>query len=531
MLLDSLTLIDDIKLELQDADIIRPRLMQEEIDISKPVDLSECKYGPNDLTQEEYDSFKLKPLAHQVMAINYGLNTNKWLLLDDMGLGKTCTIIQLAETLHKRGLIDRCFIICGVNSVKSNWKAEINKFSDLSVRILGEYVTRRGTHRIGSVKERIDELRRPIEEFFIITNIETLRSADFIEAYNSKKNPNKFGMIAVDEVHKCSNKSSTQGEHLLKLTADYLVAATGTLITSNPVNAYLPLHWIGVDNSTLTGYKSAHCVFGGFASSQVIGYKNLDAVQEEIDNCSVRRVKEQIKGLPEKTLIYEIVDMSDEHRRFYDAIVDGVKEEVDKIELNSNNLLALTTRLRQATACPGILTTNPVMSSKIDRCVELVQELTDKGEKVVVMSTFKEPVYQLADLLASYNPLVCTGDNSADEREASKVKFQTDPNTKIILCTHDSMGTGHTLNAAAYEICLDEKWNYTENAQSHDRIHRVNNERPAFIYTLICKDTIDERVHDIAIYKKDLAEYVIDHKTNQVSESLKREMTNILLNL
>lgn len=102
--------------------------------------------------------------------------------------------------------------------MKSNWKAEINKFSDLSVRILGEYTTRRGTHRIGSVKDRIDELKTPIEEFFIITNIETLRSADFIEAYNSKKNPNKFGMIAVDEVHKC-------------LTGDTLIATSNGILT------------------------------------------------------------------------------------------------------------------------------------------------------------------------------------------------------------------------------------------------------------------------------------------------------------
>lgn len=87
MLLDSLTLIDDIKLELQDTNILRPRLEQEEIDISKPVDLSECSYGPKDLTQEELKEFKLAPLSHQVMAINYGLNNNKWLLLDDMGLG------------------------------------------------------------------------------------------------------------------------------------------------------------------------------------------------------------------------------------------------------------------------------------------------------------------------------------------------------------------------------------------------------------------------------------------------------------
>lgn len=531
-LLDAVTFIDDIRLELQPDTISRPKIRSdEELNIKEALNLAECKYGPADMTEAEVTNFKLKPFKHQAIAINYGLNTKRWLLLDDMGLGKTASIILMADTLHQRGLIDHCFIICGVNSVKSNWKSEIQKFSNLPCTILGEYVTKRGTHKIGSVHERAESLKKPIEEFFIITNIETLRSDEVIEAFNSKKNPNKIGMIAVDEIHRCSNKSSDQGGNLLKLSAEYMVCATGTLLTSNPVNAYLPLHLIDQDKSTLTGFKAEYCQFGGFNNAQIIGYKNLELLKEELDNCSIRRLKSQIKGLPEKSLFVEYVDMSDAHRKLYEAIKDGIKEEVDKIELNSNNLLALTTRLRQATACPGVLTSQPPMSSKVQRCVEMAMDLVDSGEKVVIMSSFKEPVYQIADLLASYDPLVCTGDSSQAEVDTNKELFQHDPSKKIIVCTHDKMGTGLTLNAAQYMICLDEKWTYAQNSQSHDRIHRVDNDRPAFIYTLICKDTIDERVHEVAEYKKDLSEYIVDDVNNYISESMKAKMRDILLNL
>lgn len=101
--MDSLTKIDDIALTLIP-------------DEPKSEKLS------TDLTEEEISKFKVKPLRHQIEAINYGLakNHDKWLLCDGMGCGKTCESIYLAETLYRRGKIKHCLIICGVDSLRSN---------------------------------------------------------------------------------------------------------------------------------------------------------------------------------------------------------------------------------------------------------------------------------------------------------------------------------------------------------------------------------------------------------------------------
>ena len=101
----------------------------------------------------------MKPFDHQLEAIDFGLSREKWLLLDSMGLGKTNSIIWLAEILKRRGLIDHCFIICGVNSLKQNWKREIQKFSTESAVVLGEYITRTGNIRYRSMKERAEQLQ------------------------------------------------------------------------------------------------------------------------------------------------------------------------------------------------------------------------------------------------------------------------------------------------------------------------------------------------------------------------------------
>ena len=495
-LLDSLTFLDEIQLKLLDT----PE--SGEFHFNKQFNLEP-------LTEIEKISFKMKPFEHQLEAINFGLDKEKWLLLDSMGLGKTNSIIWLAETLKRRGIIDHCFIICGVNSLKQNWKKEIQKFSTESAVVLGEYTTRTGTTRYRSMDKRAEQLKNPIEEFFVITNLESLRDDRIIEAFN--KSSNKFGMIAFDEAHKAATKSSQQGTNLLKLDAPFKIAATGTLITNNPLSAYVPLSWTDNDTSTLTNYKSQYCNFGGFKDSQVIGFKNLEVLQEEIKSCSLRRTLDQVRSdMPPKTVTLEVLEPDDDQRKFYEAIKEGVKEEADKIDLKTSSLLALTTRLRQATACPSLLTTQNVSNCKIDRCVELIQELTSQGEKVVVLSVFKETLNELAAKLGEFRFSINTGD-VPDATVAYNVdRFQNDPNEQVFTGTWGKVGTGWTLNSASYLICLDTPYTAAVFDQGTDRIWRVNNTRPAFITVLMCSDSIDERVQEIIETKKELGDYLVD---------------------
>ena len=495
-LLDSLTFLDEINLRLLDT----PE--SGEFHFGRQFNLEP-------LSETEKISFKMKPFEHQLEAINYGLAHEKWLLLDSMGLGKTNSIIWLAETLKRRGLLDHCFIICGVNSLKQNWKKEIQKFSTESAVVLGEYTTRTGNIRYRSMDKRAQQLKDPIEEFFVITNLESLRDDRIIEAF--KKSSNKFGMIAFDEAHKAATKSSQQGTNLLKLEAPFKIAATGTLITNNPLSAYVSLSWTGNDQATLTNYKSQYCNFGGFKNAQVIGFKNLEVLQEEIKACSLRRTLDQVRSdMPPKTITLELLEPEDDQRKFYEAIKEGVKEEADKVELKTSSLLALTTRLRQATACPSLLTTQEVSNCKIDRCVELIQELTSQGEKVVVLSVFKETLNELAAKLREFRYSINTGDVPDPVVASNVARFQNDPREQIFAGTWGKVGTGWTLNAASYLICLGTPYTAAMFDQGTDRIWRVNNTRPAFITVLMCQDTIDERVQQIIETKKELGEFLVD---------------------
>lgn len=514
-LIDTLCLYDDIELNLIDT---HTQINSDSVD--------DCTL----------DTYKYAPFQYQEDGIKYGLSTDKWLLLFDMGLGKTLVIIYLANELRRRGEIDHCLVICGVNSLKSNWQKEIKKFTDLDSVILGERTTKTGRKVIGTVKERIAHLNRPINEFFVITNIETLRNEEVTDAILN--GPNKFDMIAVDEIHKCSaDQSSQQAQGLLRLTkAKYRIGMTGTLITNNPLNAYVPLKWIGVERGTYTNFTKFYVEFGELPFNNaknskfhtiITGTKNLSYLKYLISNHSLRKTKD-VLGLPPKVVINEYVEMDEKQSQFYDNIKAGVKDQVDKVKLNSSNILTLVTRLRQATACPSFLTTEKIPSAKVDRAVDLATQLINSGEKVVIFSTFKETVSVLSNRLSEFKPLTATGDLGDDVVSNNVDQFQTNPDKKLFIATWQRCGTGFTLTASRYLIFIDIPFTNASYEQAQDRIYRIGTKESVFIYHLITTDTVDERVLSIVENKKVVGDYLVD---GTVNGAITQELSNFLYNL
>ena len=495
-LLDSLTFLDEIQLRLLDT----PETG--EITFNRKHDLMP-------LSETEKISFRATPFPHQLEAVDFLLKQEKALLLDGCGVGKSLEMILYAETLKKRGIIDHCLVITGIAGLRGNWEKEIAKFSTETSVVIGKYITRNGTTRYRSMQKRAEQLKNKIDEFFVLLNVESIRDPKVVEAI--KTSENKFGLIAFDEAHKIGAPDTTQYNNLMKLDADFKVAATGTLIVNSPLSAYPSLKFTDNDAATLTNFKSQYCNFGGFGNKQIIGSKNLEILREEIANCSIRRTLFDVrKDIPPLTIDVEYLEMEEDQQKFYEAIKEGVKEEADKIELKAGNLLALTTRLRQATACPSVLTTQAIESIKVNRAFEYIQEICSQGEKAVIFSMFKEPLNQLAAKLDGFRYSLNTGDTPDQVAFDNMTRFQEDPNEQVFLGTFGKCGTGFTLNSSMYLICIDTPYTFSLFEQGYQRVHRISNTRPAFIKVLVCEETIDERVQEIIETKKDLGEYLVD---------------------
>lgn len=475
-----------------------------------------------EIKRHDLSRYKLKLYDHQVDAIDYGLEHNKWLLLDSPGLGKSFSIIALAQELKLKHNINHCFIVCGLNVLKNNWRKEIQKCVDLDCTILGERINRKGKKVIGSIPERVAQLNKPIEEFFIITNIETLRNDAILKALCN--GPNKPDMLVIDEMQACLNPSAQQTSNLLKLNkTPYIVGATGTPIMNSPLDTYVPLKLIGADRSTYTNFKYYYCTFGGPFNNIVCGFKNMEILRDIFAKYSLRRTKDLL-DLPPKTIIKEYVDMDEDQSQFYDNIRQGIKEQVDKVELNTTSLFSVLTRLRQATECTSILTTENISTAKINRACSLVDELIQNNEKVVIFCNFKETVKTLAELLAKYNPLVSTGDVPDSVVSENVDKFQNDNKYKVFIGTYAKCSTGLTLTAASTMICLSQCWTAAQNEQAQDRIHRIGTSDNVSIYYLLTSGTVDEKVDEIVEDKGAISDYLIDGEkiTEQALKKLQK---------
>jgi SNF2 family DNA or RNA helicase len=251
---------------------------------------------------------------------------------------------------------------------------------------------------------------------------------------------------------------------------------------------------------------------GGFGGYDVVGYKNMPELQERVDSIMLRRLKDDVLDLPEKVYIDEYVEMTGKQEQIYKEVSMEIKANIDKIKM-TNNPLAELIRMRQATGYTGILSSTILESAKIDRLEEIVEESVANNRKVVIFSNWTQmtnPIYNR--LSKNYKGVIITGETDDVSRQVNVNHFQNNPECNFILGTIGAMGTGLTLTAGTVVVFMDEPWTMANKQQAIDRCHRIGTKSNITIYTIMCKNTIDERIHEIVERKGMLADAIIDGK-------------------
>ncbi len=364
------------------------------------------------------------------------------------------------------------------------------------------------------MNERIYDLEHfdSISEYFIVTNIETLRNAQ-IQALFSVLCKNKdIEIVAIDEIHKCKNAASQQGKGIMKLQSECRIAMTGTPLMNNPLDLYIILKWLGYEKHSFYQFKNHYCILGGFGGYEIVGYKFIDDLEAQLKEIMLRRLKKDVLDLPEKLYVDEYVEMTPKQEIIYKEVTASIKANIDKIEISPNPLAELI-RMRQATGYTGILSTEVLESAKIDRLEDIVEETVSNGKKIIIFSNWTQmttPIYNR--LSKNYKGVVITGETNDVERQANVIAFQTNDDCKFALGTIGAMGTGITLTAGTVVVFMDEPWTMANKQQAIDRCHRIGTSENITVYTMMCKDTIDERIHDIVLQKGAMSDAIIDGK-------------------
>lgn len=488
------------------------------------------------------------PYSHQLDFMKFSVdrwkrgNRNGYLLADEMGLGKTIEAMNLGMYLRRHEGFQHCLIICCVNTSKYNWLSDIEVHTQGKMHpyLLGSRLRRdKKSIRYADSKEKYEDLMtmrqygKPEGDglpYFLIINIEALRykvgkKYVITERIAQLINSGVINMVAIDEIHKNTSLQSIQGkqlEKLKKLTGERCtwLPMTGTPVLGKPTDLYLPLKLVGAHVfSSYYSWNQHFCLYGGYGDHDIVGYRNIAQIKTMLQSNMLRRRKADVLDLPPCIEYTEYVENTAYQEKLYKQVSGEIIAERGTI-LQSPNPLTKFLRLRQVSGSPELVDLELTVdkeyikkNAKLARVLELLVDIHERGEKVLVFSNWVEPLRTLYRFIAKrYNVLSYTGTMREADRERSKQLFQNDPQYTVMIGTVGAMGTSHTLTAANNVIFMDEPWLPSEKRQATERAYRIGTTRPVNVYTILAKNTIDDRVHDIVYVKKAVADYIVDNE-------------------
>lgn len=456
--------------------------------------------------------FTTTPLPHQIEAFNYGMERDMLLIGDEQGLGKTKESIDICVA-RKRDIV-KCLIVCGVNSVKYNWEKEISIHSkERAVMIDGK-----------TMEARVSQLLSWYTgaEYFGIINIESLRNEKIQDALYKGIKEGFIGAVIVDEIHKAKNGSSQQGKALRTLKTPIRIGLSGTPM-NKAEDLWNILTWLGIEKRSFYSFKNTYCIMGGYGGYKVVGHKNLESLNAELNRVMLRRKKDEVLDLPPKVYSTEYVELTKRQQAIYKSIRDGILADLENI-LKSVHPLSCTLRLRQLTG--GLFTED---NPKLERIKDMLEEeIIPNGNKAIIFSQWEQITELYKEALKEYNPIYITGKVAPEDRQKEVERFQNDNNCKIAIGTIGAMGTGLTLNKASYVFFVDKLWNSGDNVQAEDRAHRIGTAGTVNIISIVAKGSVDEGVEEYLIENKDLFERIVDGKGTRTDI---QKVLNKLLNL
>ncbi len=452
-------------------------------------------------------------LPYQLDGIAFVAGAGRAILADDMGLGKTIQGIGVAELLAREADIQRVLIVCPA-SLKSQWQAEIRKFSNRSSQLV-----------IGSGQERAEQYRN--DAFFTICNYEQVnRDLQLIENI-------QWDLILLDEGQRIKNWESKTSQFIRSLRSNFALVLSGTPLENRLDELYTVVQF--VDDTRLgPAYRFFHQHRQVDDRGKPIGYKNLDKLRTALQPILLRRTRDGVaKQLPERTdEIVRIRPTAEQLAMSNDNLTAAARIAAKKF-LTEMDILRLQKALLLARMAANssflIDKQEPEFSSKLERLGELLDELiSDPTRKIVVFSEWKRMLDRIELKLDTIGCDYVRLDGSVPQklRPAIVSKFQDDPQCRIILMTNAG-STGLNLQSANTVINVDLPWNPAVLEQRIARAHRMGQQNPVHVYKLVTEDTIEERLLETLASKQDLADAALDFTSDTDAVTMKSSITNI----
>lgn len=435
--------------------------------------------------------------------------------------GKTIQILSvIVDYVQKNKENRKASLVVSPSSLSLNWQNEATKFAD-SLKTL---VIR------GSLAERKNKIQSIDEYDLVITSYDLLKRD--IDLY--KERNYQFKYVIADEAQYLKNSNTQNAKAIKQIKSDTRYALTGT-----PIENSLAELW-SIFDFIMPGYLFGYRKFKNTYETPIIKGEDEAAMSKLkmlIEPFVLRRNKKEVlTELPDKTVTVLNNEMGEEQKNIYLNYLLRAKQELtEQIDLNGYEssrmqILAALTRLRQICCHPSLFIKDyNEGSSKLEQCMEIVQEAVNGGHKILLFSGYTS-MFEIIEKELKQNNIKyfkLTGSTKVEERMKLVDEFNENPEIKVFLISLKAGGTGLNLTGADMVIHYDPWWNVSTENQATDRAYRIGQRNNVQVYKLITKNSIEEKIYKLQEKKAKLADEMLDTKTTFVSKLSREEIMEL----
>jgi len=466
----------------------------------------------------------LRPYQEEGFSFLYQCNRRGFgaCLADDMGLGKTPQTLAWLLYLKKTDPGLTPALLISPMSVVGNWEREISRFAP-SLKTWVHH---------GTDRYKGDEFIRMVSSYDLVLTTYHLAARDLDQLKMVS-----WSAIILDEAQNIKNPNTNQSKAIKTLPGERRVALTGT-----PVENRLLELWSIMDFLN-PGYLGSQYAFSS-RYTRTIEQDKDQALMRELRSLIrpfiLRRMKTDknvIDDLPEKMEARIYCSLTTEQATLYQAVVNEMAKNLDKVEgiTRKGVILAAITRLKQICNHPGLIAKdgemNPSRSGKIRRLLEMLEEVVAEGDSALIFSqyaTFAEELSEMMKKEVKTPVLLLTGSVSRKKRELLIEQFQTANTPSIFIISLKAGGTGLNLTKATHVFHVDRWWNPAVEDQATDRTYRIGQKRNVQVHLMIAAGTLEERIDQINQEKRALAQEVLAHGDELLTNLSTKELLTIV---
>ena len=420
-------------------------------------------------------------------------------LADDMGLGKTLQTLAHILCEKNAGRLDRPAMVVMPTSLIPNWLDEAAHFTP-QLKVLALYGATRKKHFAH------------LNDYDVILTTYALLPKD-IE--HLAKLP--LHLLVLDEAQYIKNPGSKATQAACELVARQRLCLSGTPLENHLGELWSLFHfllpgWLG-DVKTFNRDYRVPIERQGSA-------ERLQHLNARIKPFLLRRTKEQVATeLPPKTEIIHWVDLNEAQRDVYEtmrlAMDKKVRDEITRKGVGRSQIIILEALLKLRQVCCDLRLVSDTApkkgstSGKLDSLMLMLEELFAEGRRILLFSQFTSMLALIEIELKKRNVRYAILTGQTRDRRAPVKDFQSGT-LQIFLISLKAGGVGLNLTEADTVIHYDPWWNPAAENQATDRAYRIGQEKPVFVYKMIARGTVEEKIQHLQQEKSDLAAGVLD---------------------